>query len=151
MAPGTCGSLVGLAWFGLLLWIGHVWSLVAGTAVGLAISVWLCGAAEKRLGQKDPASVVLDEISAMPVCFVSWVALYFLRNGTIPAPHYFVSKHNWLLTFGVFAAFRLCDIWKPWPVRQSQRLPAGWGVTVDDLLAALYVAVIVLLIQIWRT
>ena len=39
----------------------------------------------------------------------------------------------------VFAAFRFFDVLKPWPVRQSQRLPGGWGVTMDDVLAALYV------------
>jgi phosphatidylglycerophosphatase A len=150
VAPGTFGSLLGLAWFGLLLASGHVWILIAGTALGLGLSVWLCGAAEKQLGKKDPGAVVLDEITAMPVCFVSWVALYFLRNGTLPAPQYFVSKHNWLLTVAVFAAFRLFDIWKPWPVRQSQALPGGWGVTIDDVLAAMYVALLVLLIQIWR-
>lgn len=38
-----------------------------------------------------------------------------------------------------FLLFRLFDIWKPWPVRQSQRLPGGWGIVVDDLLAAVYV------------
>jgi phosphatidylglycerophosphatase A len=150
VAPGTFGSILGLVWFGLLLSIGHVWCLIAGTAVGLGISVWLCGAAEKQLGQKDPGSVVLDEIAALPVCFVSWVALYFLRNGTLPSPHYFVSKRNWLLTLGVFAAFRWFDIWKPWPARQSQALPGGWGITIDDFLAALYVAILVLLIQMWR-
>jgi phosphatidylglycerophosphatase A len=38
--------------------------------------------------------------------------------------------------------FRLFDIWKPWPVRQAQRFPGGWGVVADDLLAALWVAVV---------
>jgi len=151
VAPGTFGSVLGLLWFGVLLSSGQVWSLVSGTAMGLGISVWLCGAAEKALGKKDPSSVILDEITAMPVCFVSWVALYFLRNGTLPSPHYFVSKRNWFLTLGVLAAFRLFDIWKPWPVRQSQAWPGGWGITIDDFLAALYVAALVLLIQIWRT
>jgi len=33
---------------------------------------------------------------------------------------------------------------KPWPVGASQRLPGGWGVTVDDLLAALYVNVLLI-------
>ena len=150
VAPGTFGSLIGLAWFGALMATGHVWTLIAGTAAGLALSVWLSGTAEKRLAQKDPGSVVIDEIAVMPVCFVSWIALYFLRNGTLPTPHYFISKHNWLLTAGIFAAFRLFDVWKPWPVRQSQVLPGGWGVTIDDFLAALYVAVLVLPLQIWR-
>ena len=41
-------------------------------------------------------------------------------------------------------AFRVFDIAKPWPVRQSQALPGGWGVTVDDALAAVYVNGVVL-------
>jgi phosphatidylglycerophosphatase A len=149
-APGTFGSVVGLAWCALLLASAHVWFLVVGTALGLAASVWLCGAAEKALGRKDPGSVVLDEVAAMPVCFVSWIGLYFFHNGTLPLPSYFVSKRNWLFALGVFAGFRLFDIWKPWPVRQSQSLPGGWGVTVDDVLAALYVALLMLPIQLWR-
>jgi phosphatidylglycerophosphatase A len=37
----------------------------------------------------------------------------------------------------------LFDIIKPWPVRQSQALPGGWGITVDDVLAAGYVNLVV--------
>jgi phosphatidylglycerophosphatase A len=51
---------------------------------------------------------------------------------------------------GLFAAFRLFDIWKPWPVRQSQALPGGWGVTVDDFLAAIYVALAALPVVLWK-
>jgi phosphatidylglycerophosphatase A len=46
----------------------------------------------------------------------------------------------------VFALFRFFDVLKPWPVRQSQSLPGGWGVTIDDVLAALYVNLAVLLV-----
>ena len=46
------------------------------------------------------------------------------------------------MSLGLLVLFRVFDIWKPWPVRQSQRLPGGWGVTVDDVLAAAYVALI---------
>ena len=45
---------------------------------------------------------------------------------------------------GVFGLFRLFDIWKPWPVRHSQRLPGGWGVVADDLLAAVWVNLVLL-------
>ena len=51
---------------------------------------------------------------------------------------------HWPLTLGVFALFRFFDVVKPWPVRQSQSLPGGWGVTVDDALAAVYVNLTVL-------
>jgi phosphatidylglycerophosphatase A len=47
---------------------------------------------------------------------------------------------------GVFVAFRLFDVWKPWPVRQSQTLAGGWGVTIDDALAAVYVNVVVVVV-----
>jgi len=45
----------------------------------------------------------------------------------------------------VFAAFRFFDILKPWPVSPSQKFPRGWGVTIDDVLAAMYVNVLILL------
>jgi phosphatidylglycerophosphatase A len=139
-APGTFGSLVGLAWSALLLGTGSLWLFAAGTALGLGLSVWLCGYAEQKLGRKDPGSVVLDEIAAMPVCFGAWVALHYWREMTFPAAAPAVWKANWLPILCAFAAFRLFDIWKPWPVRQSQGLPGGWGITVDDLLAAIYVS-----------
>jgi phosphatidylglycerophosphatase A len=61
-------------------------------------------------------------------------------TGAFPTLDSLVSGSNPLLLLGVFVAFRLFDIWKPWPIRQSQNLPGGWGVTVDDVLAAGFVA-----------
>ena len=74
-APGTFGSLVGVLWFGLLLMPGSMGIFIGGTIAAIALSVWLCGAGEQLLGQKDPGSVVLDEIAALPVCFLGWVAI----------------------------------------------------------------------------
>jgi phosphatidylglycerophosphatase A len=83
--------------------------------------------------------VVLDEIIAVPLCFSAWVLSQVHSTGQMPPVSYFFSGNHWLGVAAIFAAFRLFDIWKPWPVRQSQSLPGGWGVTVDDLLAAVYV------------
>lgn len=138
-APGTFGSVVGLGWFALLLAPGNLWFFIGGTLLGLAASVWLCGAAEKILGQTDPGSVVWDEIAVIPVCFAGWVGLGFQSEGYMPPLAQFFAGENLLLTSAIFLAFRLFDVWKPWPVRQSQLLPGGWGVTMDDLLAAGYV------------
>ena len=140
VAPGTFGALLGLGWFGALLLAGNFWFYLAGTVFGIASSVWLGGAAERILRQHDPPSVVVDEIAAMPVCFLAWVASDWLRKGHFPEPGHLFSAQNWRLILIIFVLFRLFDILKPWPVRQSQSLPAGWGITVDDLLAALYVA-----------
>lgn len=143
-APGTFGSVIGMGWFALLLLSGNIWLFLLGTLVGLGLSVWLCDVGEKVLNAKDPGSVVFDEIAAIPVCFIGWVVIQLCRTGTFPPAEYFFSAKNWLPTLGVFAAFRFFDVLKPSPVRQSQSLPGGWGVTVDDFLAALYVNAIVL-------
>lgn len=37
-----------------------------------------------------------------------------------------------------FLLFRVLDIVKPWPARQIQRVPGGWGILLDDLVAGLY-------------
>jgi phosphatidylglycerophosphatase A len=147
VAPGTFGSAVGVLWFALLLLTGNLWFYLAGTLAAIALSVWLCGAAEQILGKTDPGSVVIDEIAALPVCFLGLVAVHYCQSGSMPALACFFSARAWPLTLGVFVAFRFFDVAKPWPVHQSQSLPRGWGVTVDDLLAAVYVNAVMLLIN----
>jgi phosphatidylglycerophosphatase A len=124
---------------------GSLWSFFGGILLSIPLSAWICGEAEKALGEKDPGSVVLDEITAVPLCFSAWLLSAVNSTGRMPEVGYFFSGNHWLGSLGIFAAFRLFDIWKPWPVRQSQSLPGGWGVTVDDLLAALYVNLVSLL------
>ena len=53
------------------------------------------------------------------------------------------SGGTWKGILAVFLLFRFFDVLKPWPVGRSQALPGGWGVTVDDFLAAGYVNVVV--------
>jgi phosphatidylglycerophosphatase A len=86
---------------------------------------------------------VLDEIIALPLCFAGWVTGLWLHQGELPTPDYFLSGTSGWAAVGVFAAFRVFDIAKPWPVNAAQRFPGGWGVTLDDVLAALYVNVAV--------
>lgn len=143
-APGTFGSLGGLLWLMVSLNSGSVVVFVLAQLAAIAFSVRACGVAEKVLRQKDPGSVVLDEIVAVPLCFLSWIGIVFARTGALPAAEYFFSRDTTWFTLGVFVLFRLFDIAKPWPVRGSQSLPGGWGVTVDDLLAAGYVSLVVL-------
>jgi len=137
--PGTWGSLVGVAWFAGLVATGSLWGFFGGIILSIPLCAWICGEAEKALGEKDPGSVVLDEIIAVPLCFSAWLLSVANNTGRMPEVGYFFDGNHWIGTALIFAAFRLVDIWKPWPVRQSQSLPGGWGVTADDLLAALYV------------
>lgn len=145
-APGTFGSVVGIGWFAVLLLTGNFWLFLIGCLAGTLLSVWLCGVGEKVLQAKDPGSVVMDEIAAIPVCFVSWIVVHLCKTGAFPPLEFFFSKPNLPSVFGVFVLFRFFDVLKPSPVRQSQSLPGGWGVTVDDTLAAVYVNVVVLIV-----
>lgn len=122
-----------MLWTALLLSPHWPWFFALGTLAGLGASVWLCGEAERLLRQRDPGSVVLDEIAAVPLCFVSWIWFFVRQHGAWPGAADLLA---WP-TLAAFVLFRVFDIWKPWPIRPSQELPGGWGVTVDDVLAAL--------------
>ncbi|HEY3861381.1 MAG TPA: phosphatidylglycerophosphatase A [Verrucomicrobiae bacterium] len=141
-APGTFGSVVGLGWLAALMCLKSWPLFIAGNVAAVALSVWLCGEGERLLGRKDPGSVVLDEIVAIPICFAAWLVSAWAPHHAWPGAA-FLWQH-WASSIGIFALFRFFDILKPWPVRQSQNLPGGWGVTVDDVLAAVYVNAVVL-------
>lgn len=130
-APGTWGSAVGVAYF----WLGYsqigsgnwavgvAWNLSV-SAIAAYLAVALCGEAEIRLGKSDPGEVILDEFVVMPLCFLGWPTLL----AAMPA---------WAALLAGFALFRFFDIAKPLGISRLQRLPGGWGVVIDDLVAAL--------------
>ena len=70
------------------------------------------------------------------------IAFWIYYYGKWPLLEEFFAGRNWFLSLGIFAAFRFFDVAKPWPVKQSQTLPGGWGITVDDFLAAIYVSAV---------
>ena len=123
-APGTWGSLAGLLYFAVFFQRAPIGAVLVGSLIASYLAVGLCGEAELRLRKKDPGEVVLDEVVAIPLCFLGWRTLL----NVAPA---------WMLLLAGFALFRLFDIWKPGAIRQLQLLPGGWGVVADDLAAAL--------------
>ena len=144
VAPGTVGTLLGLPLFILLLLPGSLLFFVGSLLVLSMASVWLCGRAEMILELRDPGSVVIDEIVAVPLCFCGWVSSLYFANGSMPEWTYFFGEIIWYWSVAIVLLFRLFDIVKPWPIGPSQALPGGWGVTIDDLLAALYVNLVIL-------
>ena len=124
-APGTWGSLAGLMYFTVFFvdQLGLMAAILL-SALGIYVAVGICGEAEFRLGRKDPGEVILDEFVAMPLCFWGWPALLDV------AP-------RWAIFLAGFALFRLFDITKPLGIARLQDLPAGWGVVIDDVAAAL--------------
>lgn len=123
-APGTWGSLAGLLYFALFLQRASTGAVLVASAIGAYLAVAICGEVEVRMRRKDPGEVVLDEVVAIPLCFLGWRSL----TGVAP---------EWVLLVAGFALFRVFDILKPFGIARLQRLPAGWGVVADDLAAGL--------------
>ena len=123
-APGTWGSVAGLLYFTVFFWQLNTWENLFFSAIGVYFAVAMCGEAEFRLGKRDPGEVVLDEFVAMPLCFIGWT------QWTDVAP-------NWAIFLAGFGLFRVYDILKPFGIKKLQDLPGGWGVTIDDTVAAL--------------
>lgn len=130
-APGTWGTLLGvpLAWaIGLIPSVALQFLLIAAL---ITLGVPLCTAAARRLGgAKDPGSIVLDEIVAVPVAFL------------------LIPLDTWTVAAIGFVLFRLFDITKPRPAGSLEQLPAGTGIMADDLVAAVY-ANVTLRLALW--
>lgn len=128
VAPGTAGSAVALVPAWLMLNLSWPWRIGIVAAVIVA-GTWLCGASARRLGAHDHPAIVLDEIAAM-----------LLTSLLMP------QRAWWLLP--AFVSFRVFDIAKPWPIRDlDHRMKGGLGIMLDDLLAAVYAAVCLQLIN----
>jgi phosphatidylglycerophosphatase A len=132
-APGTFGSLVGVAAAWWLLELPFLWRVAVVLGV-IACGVWICGESARRLARHDDQRIVFDEIA-----------------GVLSTSLAVVEKS--LLAFAlVFVLFRFFDILKPWPIRDvDHSLGGGFGIMLDDLIAALYAAVCVLTIRVLLT
>lgn len=119
VAPGTAGSAVGVALW-LLVRAAEAPGLEAVViAVVLAAGVWSATVTERHYGREDPGVVVIDEVAGMLItCFLLPLGIM----GIVAA----------------FFAFRLFDIVKPYPAGVAERLPRGWGIMADDVVAGLY-------------
>jgi phosphatidylglycerophosphatase A len=117
-APGTWASLVA----GFLFWFltdKPIWWLLLILIAIYFVGVYSSTQYEKQIGKKDPSSAVIDEVLGVGVAMIN-----------IP--------HEWPYVVMAVILFRIFDIWKPYPIRRLEQLPAGWGIMTDDLLAGVY-------------
>ena len=112
--------------------VASVALLAAVATVLFAIGVWAATEAEKFFGRTDPGQVVIDEVVGQIVTLLLF-------------PH-----RNWKWLLGGFLLFRLFDIIKPFPARQAERIPRGWGIMVDDVIAGLYGLAVLVVIGLIR-
>ncbi|MGD2166552.1 MAG: phosphatidylglycerophosphatase A [Gammaproteobacteria bacterium] len=120
--PGTLGSALALIPCWYVAPLGWPLKLAIALAAFLA-GVWLCRASSARLGVHDHPGIVFDEIAAMLTITV-------------------ILPQSWVWLGVAFVAFRIFDIWKPWPIRDlDHRMSGGLGIMLDDQMAALYAAI----------
>ena len=143
-APGTWGSIVGVViYWALLKTIGQptqpvidlylhdVYLVLPEWLVGLVVALvlaFLGVAVSNRVaeftGKKDPQFVVIDEVSGQYLTYL-----------------FALAPLNWKYLLLGLILFRVFDIWKPFPARQAESLPGGWGIMADDWAAAVYAAI----------
>lgn len=124
--PGTAGSVGALlvAW-PLVVWAGfEAWHFLVLAVAWVGPAVWASARTAEIAGVEDPQIVVVDEVVGQ------WITLAG------------AAVVDWQHGLAALALFRVFDIVKPWPVRQLERLPGGWGIVADDVMAGVYGAVV---------
>lgn len=118
-APGTFGSLIGVALFWFMAPLG------AGTYAGIVIvlfvaGIFICGQTARDFGELDPGFIVFDEV----VGFM--VAMYLMPR-------------EWRWIAAGFIIYRIFDIWKPIPIHiVEEKLTLGTAIMADDVIAGIY-------------
>ena len=166
-APGTWGSLGGILLYLVFQFLGFIpllvsdWTqlnrfqteapLYAVPTLALVLisfaGVRAGGRVANYLGTKDPQVVVIDEVSGQFLALILSSVFPMLsrmkENNVYFSPWHssFVPiQVNWKYLLVGFILFRLFDIWKPFPARQAETLPGGWGIMADDWVAGIYAA-----------
>ena len=98
--------------------------LVVFLVLVVVIGTWAAHRAERVIGGKDPGAIVIDEVAGMTLSVIAFPL----------TPE--------VLAAGL-ALFRVFDVIKPPPARESQRIKGGVGVMIDDLIAGLYALAII--------
>ena len=140
VAPGTWGSLPVAIIFGLMCQFhlsGPLISIVMAvlTIAGSIVCVKFAPDVIAATGNTDPREVVADEFAGQAVTFLA--IPFFI-------PVLLTTGQMCIITSGGFLLFRLFDIVKPWPIRKLEKLPKGWGILADDLLAGVFAAIVLL-------
>ena len=134
--PGTWGSVGAVLLWAVYVWVAHpaaltlFLALLAGIVLSIALGVPAATIAARESGRHDPGFVVIDEVAGQ------WIALL-----GCPA--------DWRHALTSLVLFRLFDITKPFPARQLESLPEGWGIVFDDVAAGLYAWGVASLLRLW--
>lgn len=117
-ASGTFGSLLAVLVYWLVPYFKDPLTFGILVLVGMILGIWAGGELEHIYGH-DPSEVTIDEVIGQ------WIALFLLPK-------------TMMVVFIAFLSFRVFDILKIEPVNKLQKLPKGFGVMMDDVMAGIY-------------
>lgn len=139
VAPGTMGAILATAmWiaascfvtldlmFFITMWLSVLTTLLSIQPIDRLEKIW----------GEDPSRVVVDEMVGVWICLLA-----------VPADVEPFGARYWIFVALALALFRLFDIWKPLGVRKMESLGGGWGVMMDDVLAGIYGAVVMVTLR----
>ncbi|PVV12087.1 MAG: phosphatidylglycerophosphatase A [gamma proteobacterium symbiont of Ctena orbiculata] len=127
-APGTYGTLVGIPLYLLLQPLSLLlYSLLV--LLAFVAGVWICQRTSDDLGVHDHSGIVWDEIVGYLVAMA-------------------IAPSGWVWIAIGFLLFRGFDILKPWPILWiDRRVKGGLGIMLDDVVAGLFTAGSILLLN----
>ncbi len=125
-----------------------LWAQIVLAFIIAGLGVWASDRVAKRFHEQDPQYVVIDEVSGQHLTLllgcgipVWWTAAQPFWN-TMPLGLITLrSALNWKYLLLGFILFRVFDIWKPFPAREAESLPGGWGIMADDWIAGIYAGI----------
>ena len=120
IGQGTLAAFIGLFLVPFFLRLSLLWQLGI-VVVGCLIGVLVSSEAEKEFGQKDDHRIIIDEFVSIFITFIG-----------------FSSGISWYWLVAGFLLNRFFDILKPPPIFALQRMPDGWGIMMDDIIAGVY-------------
>lgn len=112
------------------------------------LGVWSASRTAEYAGVRDPQYVVADEVAGqhlallLPLIPIALPHLGTHLDFSEYTIYFALSLANWRYLLMGLILFRIFDIWKPWPVRQLENLPRGWGIMADDWMAGVYAAIL---------
>jgi phosphatidylglycerophosphatase A len=126
-----------------------LWAQTVLVLLIAAVGVWASNLVAKRFREKDPQYVVIDEVSGQHLTLLLGCAVPIWWKAAQPVidtlPLGLITLRaalNWKYLLLGFILFRVFDIWKPFPARQAESLPGGWGIMADDWIAGIYAAIV---------
>ena len=135
VAPGTWGALMAIIlWLPLYIWASPATCVGVTAAASIVIGIagiWASSESERYWGS-DPVVACVDETVGQ------WISLLPVAG---------IALCPWWEIVVSLALFRFFDIFKPLGIRATERLPRGYGMMADDVVAGIYSAIILLCIN----